>query len=171
MDRQKNWYLVFTKPRQEQKADHHLREQAFETYLPYCRAQRVRGGRRVAVSEPLFPGYLFIRLDTCSDNWAPIRSTPGVSRLVRFGPAPAPVPDACVALLRQHEDESGLHAIGSAPLNKGDKVHVLSGPFAGLEAVYLEPRGQDRAMILLNVLGGLKPVEMRQERIAPLRQG
>ena len=167
MEGQRNWYLVFTKPRQEQKANRHLREQDFETYLPYCRTQRVRQARRVAVNEPLFPGYLFIRLDTCTDNWAPIRSTPGVSRLVRFGATPTPVPDACIALLRQHEDAQGLHPIGQAELHKGDKVRVLDGPFAGLEAVYLTPRGSDRAMILLNVLGSLKPVEIAQEVVAP----
>jgi transcriptional antiterminator RfaH len=167
MDSQRNWYLVLTKPRQEHKAQQHLRQQHFETYLPLCRQQRVRRTRRVEVTEPLFPGYLFIRLDTTNDNWAPIRSTPGVSRLVRFGSAPAQVPDACVQGLRAHEGPEGVHELGG-DFQRGDRVKVLDGPFRDLEAVFLEPRGSERVMILLHVLGGLKPVEVSRGQVAPV---
>ena len=84
----------------------------------------------------MFARYLFVRLST-SDNapsWAPIRSTLGVSQLVRFGTRPAKVEDPLVDLLRNRE-----LAQPTEPLfNQGDTVVITEGPFAGLEAAYKE---------------------------------
>src|SRR5215210_7146750 len=93
----KGWYLVYAKPRQESVAQTNLVRQGYETYLPLVRQTVKRQGRRVTVVGPMFPRYLFIRLDTQSDNWAPIRSTLGVVSLVRFGQQAPQVPDALVA--------------------------------------------------------------------------
>jgi len=98
--KQKAWYLVYTKPRQEGLAQENLARQGYGVYLPRVRLMRKRQGRPVAIIEPLFPRYLFIQLDTQSDNWGPIRSTFGVASLVRFGNEPAKVPDNFVAHLK-----------------------------------------------------------------------
>ena len=91
---QPRWYLVQTRPRQEARAEENLQRQAFECYRPLI--ERGQGS-----SEPLFPGYLFIRLDHLQDNWYPIRSTRGVARIVAFGGQPTPVQDALIGELRE----------------------------------------------------------------------
>jgi transcription antitermination factor NusG len=58
--------------------------------------EKLRRGRLAEVVEPMFSRYLFIRLDTEHSNWAPIRSTLGVSRLVSFGNRPAPMADELI---------------------------------------------------------------------------
>jgi hypothetical protein len=81
------WYVVYTKPRQEDIALINLERQGYQCYLPKMRIERIRRKKAVVLSEPMFPRYLFIRLDSSEQgkSWSPIRSTLGVARLVRFG--------------------------------------------------------------------------------------
>jgi transcriptional antiterminator RfaH len=151
------WYLIHTKPRQEALALTNLSRQGFECYMPMLRLEKIRQRKTVLVAEPMFPRYLFIRLDTSSSgqSWSPIRSTLGVNQLVRFGGQPAKVDGQLIDLIRSREQ--GTHA---QPLfTAGDNVTVADGPFAGLEAIYQNTDAESRSMILLNILS--KPVAMR----------
>ena len=150
---QKSWYLVYTKPRQEVLAQENLVRQGYGVYLPKVRLMRRRRGKQEAVVEPLFPRYLFIHLDTQSDNWAPIRSTFGVASLVRFGSEPAQVPDELVAHLKAQEGQEGLHEWAEVKLKVGDRVRVAEGPLKGVEGILLAKSGQERVMLLLEMLG------------------
>lgn len=150
---QKSWYLVYTKPRQETLAQANLERQDYGVYLPKVRQLRRRQGKQEAVVEPLFPRYLFINLDTQSDNWGPIRSTFGVSSLVRFGSEPAQVPDALVAHLKAQEGQEGLHDWAVPKINVGDKVRVAEGPLKGYEGILLAKSGHERVILLLELLG------------------
>lgn len=150
---QKAWYLVYTKPRQEGLAQDNLVRQAYVVYLPRVRLMRKRQGRQVAVIEPLFPRYLFIHLDTQSDNWGPIRSTFGVASLVRFGNEPATVPDDFVAHLKAQEGQDGLHEWAAPKMNLGDRMRVTEGPLRGYEGILLDNSRQARVMLLLDILG------------------
>mgnify|MGYP000091062149 CR=1 FL=1 len=88
----KAWYLVYSKPQQETVALRNLEQQDYHAYLPcLTEKKRVRGVYK-SVTGPMFPRYLFIELDSQFDNWSPIRSTRGVSGLVRFGQQAARVP-------------------------------------------------------------------------------
>jgi len=86
------WYAIHTKPRQEETALAHLERQGFDCHLPRARERRRARHRYALVTLPLFPRYLFARLDLATQNTAPIRSTQGVVGLVRFGLDPAPLP-------------------------------------------------------------------------------
>lgn len=150
----KAWYLVYTKPRQEEVALTNLVRQGYGAYLPRVRQARRRQGRRIEVVEPLFPRYLFIHLDAGTDNWGPIRSTVGVASLVRFGQEPARVPDALVRFLKIQEGEGGLHD-WAAPgeFTTGDRVRVAEGVFEGYEGILLARSSRERVLVLLDVLG------------------
>jgi transcriptional antiterminator RfaH len=149
----KNWYLVFTKPRQERVARTNLLRQGYETYLPLTRELRRHHGRRMTLIVPMFPRYLFVRLDTETDNWAPIRSTLGVVSLVRFGPQPARVPDDLIGLLRAREDREGLQVLPPEAFRPGARVRVKAGGLAGYEGIFLARTGRERVLILLDILG------------------
>lgn len=152
-NRIKSWFLVYTKPRQEQTAQHQLGRQGYPVYLPMTQHNRKRGGRRVSVIEPLFPRYLFIQLDTCSDDWGPIRSTVGVSALVRFGQEPARVPDALIEMLRARESTTGLHDWAEPGFHAGQPVRVVDGVLQGYEGIFVAGSGRERVVVLLDILG------------------
>ncbi|MCI3946247.1 transcriptional activator RfaH [Pseudomonas syringae] len=141
------WYLIQTKPRQEARAAEHLQRQHFECYRP-LQATAKKTAARLPAEEALFPGYLFIRMDRVHDNWYPIRSTRGVSRIVTFGGQPVPVRDALIEQIRQRL---------SAPpadtrFTRGDTVLITAGSLSAVEAIFLTADGTERAVILLNLL-------------------
>ncbi|AHL76054.1 transcriptional regulator [Stutzerimonas stutzeri] len=138
------WYLIQTKPRQEARAEQHLQRQAFECYRP----QQPSGNGNGKTQEPLFPGYLFIRLDRKLDNWYPIRSTRGVARVVSFGGEPTPVRDELIEQLRQRL------AVPPEKLQfqPGERVQLQGGGFSDLEAIFVSADGQERSVILLKLL-------------------
>lgn len=149
----KNWYLVFCKPRGETLAQRNLERQGFVTYLPLVRQTRRRFGKRATRIEPLFPRYLFILLDTVTDNWAPIRSTTGVTSLVRFGMEPAVVPDALIELLKRREDEHGIQDLAPPQWQAGDRVQITEGPFMGYAGIFLAKTSRERVIVLLDIVG------------------
>lgn len=151
------WYLVHTKPRQERIALVNLERQGYPCYLPQLLIEKIRRGKAVVVSEPMFPRYLFVHLDTSGQgpSWAPIHSTLGVSRLVRFGSQPAKVDDGLVDLLRSRESTLPTETL----FHPGEAVTVTEGPFAGIEAVYQTADAERRSLILLEILS--RPVTLR----------
>ena len=80
-----SWLLVATKPRSEFVARQHLERQGFEVCLPQITLRKRRQGTWQQVTEPMFPGYVFVGLEMDSQSIAPIRSTRGCSHVVKFG--------------------------------------------------------------------------------------
>jgi transcriptional antiterminator RfaH len=157
MDR---WYVVHAQPNAEAKAVRHLENQGFRPYLPR-RLKRRRHARRVEhVAAPLFPRYLFVRLDLDRERWRAIRSTVGVADLVCRGDGPAPVPDGIVEAIRAREDERGLVLLREAPsFHKGDAVTIAEGALEGCAGLFEGASDQERVVVLLNLLG--RQVEVR----------
>jgi transcriptional antiterminator RfaH len=162
----KLWYAIHTKPRQEDHAAEHLRRQEFEIYLPKIKqARRFRQKWRDTI-EPLFPRYLFIRLDLGSDNVAPIRSTRGVSKLVSFNGQPATVPDPLIdALVESADPESGLLHPDEDRFKPGATVTIVNGPLAGLEAIFKAHDGEARSIILLELLGKTQQLKIDRNHL------
>jgi transcriptional antiterminator RfaH len=154
-----HWYLIHTKPRQEQRALDNLLRQGYECFLPMLAVEKLRRGRVHLVQEALFSRYLFIRLGTglVGQGWGPIRSTQGVTRLVTFGSEPAKIETQLVTLLREQQDEAANPA--KLLFTPGDLVRIKDGPFAGLQGVYQMTDGEQRAMVLLEILS--KPAKLR----------
>jgi transcriptional antiterminator RfaH len=161
------WYLIYTKPRSEERALENLERQGYECYLPLYLTEKLRRGELTVADTPLFPRYLFIRLgqDYSSKSWSPIRSTRGVSRLVRFGQHLAQADDALIALLKSHEQQSEPERM----FNQGDSVRIMDGPFAGIEAVYQMPDGERRALVLIEMLS--KPTSLRVDLTCLRKEG
>ena len=145
----KKWYLLYTKPRKEKLALQHLQNQAYEVYLPLIQVERIRHGVRGLVEEVLFPRYLFVQLDEeGSQSWAQIRSTVGVSQLVKFGTRFAQVSQDLVVWVQEH-----VKVVKLAPaLKRGDVVTITEGSFKGMEAIFKTYDGEKRAFLLLNLL-------------------
>jgi transcriptional antiterminator RfaH len=144
----RRWYVIHCKPRQEGRALENLVRQGFVCFLPKLSVRRPRNGRDVMVEESLFPGYLFINLDASQDNWAPIRSTRGVGRILRVGDRPLPVSDAIIESIRRR-----VAAQSPEPrLQPGERVVITDGCFAQLEAIFIAEDGDHRVTLLLNLL-------------------
>ena len=162
----RTWSVVFSKPRQEHVARENLARQAFLTYLPMLKQSKRLRGRWVDVIEPMFPRYLFVALDFGVQDLSPIRSTLGVIDLVRFGLEPATVPPGIVESLMAAEDPaSACHLARVEVFQKGDRVTIASGPFAGVEAIFEEATGKGRVALLLDLLGRSNRIQVDRNRV------
>ena len=150
-----NWFAVYTKPRQEQIALLNLERQSFECFLPVAEnPYQRRSTNNETRCEPLFPRYLFLHAIPELQNLATVRSTRGVVGLVHTGIELTRVPESIISGLKTRMDpETGLIALDSTHLNKGDKVRIFDGPFNGLEGVFKEYRSETRSLLLLKMLG------------------
>lgn len=159
----RRWYVIQCKPREDARALRNLENQSYEVYQPLLTREVVRAGLRQTTQEALFPGYLFIRLSDAADNWAPLRSTRGVARLVCFGMTPAVVPDEVVATVAAYlRDEIDA---GTALFRPGQAVSIVSGPFAGLDAVFSAHDGNSRVIVLLKVLQQTQTLSLPLDQI------
>jgi transcriptional antiterminator RfaH len=143
------WYVIQCKPREERRALEHLERQGFACYLPRLTVEKQRSGVRRDVLEPLFPGYLFIRLDELNDNWQPISSTRGVLQIVRFSGYPIPLRDAIVDGIRERLASPARRI---PYLRPGDHVEITEGAFSDIEAIFVADDGAHRVVLLLNLL-------------------
>ncbi len=154
MDNQSGaWIAASSHHYKERLALDNLTAQGFQAYCPMIR-KRVRHARRLSeVLRPLFPGYVFIRLEPHKTQWRPILSTIGVRTLIRFGDRLGVLPKNFIEDLRIHE------ADGAIPLprprehyNPGERVRLRDGPFDGLAATVLVAGDKDRLLVLMDLL-------------------
>ena len=162
------WYLVYAKPQQERIALENLERQGYECYLPLVRVRRRRQGRFVKIVEPMFPRYLFMYLSDETDNWGPIRSTIGVSNLVRFGVLPAQVPGNLIQALRSREDADGLQRLEPRTPQPGERVRIVEGVMAGYEAIFEAGSGKERVSLLLEIANTTARVQVSSHDIEPV---
>ncbi|EKT53059.1 transcription/translation regulatory transformer protein RfaH [Providencia sneebia] len=143
------WYLLYCKRGQIDRAIEHLSRQNVTCITPMAEIEKMVRGKRTIVQEPLFPNYLFVKFDHNKIHTTTIQSTRGVSHFVRFGLNPAIIPDEIIEVL-QLTPVAKLVA-PETPMS-GDHVVITEGIFAGIKAIYCEPDGETRSILLLNIL-------------------
>jgi len=169
------WYALQVRSRFEPCVADYLAGKGYEWFLPTYTSRKQWSDRIKEVESPLFPGYLFCRLDI--QNRLPILKTPGVIQIVGCNKQP-------VAL-----DESEITAIQALvasgipnqpwPFGEiGDQVQIESGPLRGLHGILVESRGNQRLVLSVTLLQGSVAVEidaavvavMRRSRVSSSRQ-
>lgn len=167
---QSEWYVVQAKPRQEVRVVRRLALSAIITFLPYVEVSRRRASGKVKCLEPLFPGYLFVRLAPSSRvpaSWNVVRWAQGVLRVLAVGLTPVSVPEDFVEAIERQTSEHGFVRLPS-PLVNGARVRVRSGPFEDLEAVFDRPLTRSgRVRVLLELLGQRTPIEIDEDYLDP----
>ena len=161
------WLAVCCKPRQELIAQENLLRQGFYVYLPRIQVRKRRRGKWVDVIEVLFPRYLFIRIDTVQHSTAPVRSTRGIVGIVRFGGQPAVIPGEVIDDILQREDSaSGLRQDNRTLFCAGDPVKLVEGPLADMEGIFAQEDGEERVVVLLELLGKTNKVKVNRDWVA-----
>ena len=159
------WYLVHTQPNSERKAELNLQMQGFAAFLPQIE-KTIRHARRLkTVRRPLFPRYLFVRLDIGRDRWLSVNGTIGVSRLFAQEGQPVAVPIGIVESLLAHSD-AGLTRLDRL-LAEGQRVRIVSGPLADFTATVLRLGARRRVDVLLEIMGAAVPVSVDRRALAP----
>jgi transcription antitermination factor NusG len=152
---ERHWAVLRTQPRREPVAARSIGARRVESYLPW-----LPGARASDAAHPLFPGYVFARVATDSDDLLRIRSAPGVAYVLPRDSTPVLLPDRFVESIRAHERELSAES-PARTFHRGDRVIVVSGPFKWIEGLFdrtLSASG--RVRILLNLVHGSVSVQM-----------
>ncbi|MBC5789268.1 transcriptional antiterminator RfaH [Providencia alcalifaciens] len=143
------WYLLYCKRGQLDRAVEHLTRQHVTCMTPMTEMEKVVRGKRTVITEALFPNYLFVKFDHEQIHTTTIQSTRGVSHFIRFGTLPAEVPEEIIELIQQTPVS---HTQSPDLPSQGDSVVITEGIFAGVKAIFNEPNGESRSILLLNIL-------------------
>ena len=167
-----NWYVAYTKPRQEKRAQENLVNQGFETFLPLIALEKLKQGSIERVIEPLFSRYIFVKLDPHTSPWGSIRSTLGVSRLLTLGGLPAAVPPGLVEGLKQTQQVlphlTGKDITFQRLLQSGNQVLFTQGPLKGLQGIFQQHDGEARAMVLIEIMSRPHQLTVDLSSVIPL---
>jgi transcriptional antiterminator RfaH len=141
-----SWFVLKCRLRDEPRVVAQLAGGGFEAFLPQCRVRRRIPGSVRIVTEPLFPGFVFVRVAPDSCDWAVLRCIPGVHNVLRFGGFAPRVPQAVIERLIE-VDGIELDGPGGRPQD-GDLGRMAFGSLPGLEALFLQREGPARGHLL-----------------------
>jgi transcription antitermination factor NusG len=164
-----HWYALSTRARHEKRVHEQLQLRGLESYLPLVGRERQWSDRRKVVDFPLFPGYVFTRLTL--DELPRALMVPGVAAVVRQNGVPSPVSEGELENVRRFV--SALSVLGPAPepepLEPGQPVRVMDGPFEGVEAVVVERRGRRRVLVGLRTIGQGMEIDVDSRTLQPIK--
>lgn len=165
------WFALQVRSRHESGVAKFLDGKGYSPFMPYYQSRKRWSDRIKIVAEPLFPGYLFCRIDL--NNRLPILTTPGVIQIVGFNRTPVPVSETEIDAI-QTLVASGLRSQPWPHLEVGDRVRMDSGPLRGLEGLLVELKGSHRLVVSVTLLQRSVAVEIdsalvRALRSAPIR--
>jgi len=146
------WVLIYTKAKEEIKANENLQKQGFKTFLPLIAPTNKSSEFKSLV--PIFPRYLFAQINFELDNWTSIKSSYGVSDIVMFSEKFTYIPDNIIKLIQDKLNEAGIYKedVSIVDYQKGDPVSIKEGRFAGIDAIFLSKKSKDRVRLLLKLL-------------------
>ncbi|PHM73344.1 transcription/translation regulatory transformer protein RfaH [Xenorhabdus kozodoii] len=144
-----NWYLLYCKRGQISRAIENLERQDVICLTPTAKIEKIIRGKRTTVIEPLFPNYLFVHFDPEVIHTTTVNSTRGVNYFVRFSTYPAIIPQTLIDELMSVTEQE--YIAPETPIT-GDTVLITEGIFEGIQAIYNEPDGETRSILLLNIL-------------------
>ena len=151
------WAVVNTQPNRHLVAADNLLRQGFAAYCPMVRKQVRHARRTQEVRRPLFPGYLFVAMNSQEQRWRPMLSTVGVRSLVRFGDRIALLNDGFVESLQTREIDGGIMR-PATEYAVGQTLKINTGAFDGLVATIVEMNEKDRLIVLMTLLN--RPVRV-----------
>jgi transcription antitermination factor NusG len=149
-----SWYACYTRGRHEKRVDQLLRQRGMETFLPLVERTSHWTDRRKVVTFPMFPSYVFGRFG--SDQLSGVLAVPGIVAVVHSNGQPVPISDEDIANVRRFAAALSIGEIEPELVvlpQRGERVRITGGPFAGVEGVVVDRRARTRVLIGLEAIG------------------
>ena len=173
---QKRWYIVHTYSGYENKVKVNLEkrieytnmgDKIFRIEVPQKTVVQMKGGKKQEKEEKVFPGYVLVEMIMDEDSWYVVRHTSGVTKFVGSVKKPIPVKDSEIKRIL-HRTSSQVEKV-ELDVKPGDKVRIISGPFADFDADIIEVY-PDKSKLRANVsiFGRETPVELEYKQINKL---
>jgi len=158
------WFVVRTKPRNEERAQSYLLQHGINTFLPWMETSQSNAGKAIKTLKPLFPSYLFAQFDLMQ-NYPLVKWGKGVNKILGFGKYPTPIADEVLSIIKSRTDEKNI-VKKAYNLNKDDRIRITSGPLKDLLGIFDRwVSDSGRVRILLNLIGYQPRVELHYSHL------
>lgn len=158
------WYAVYTRSRHEKCVSRLLESKSVEIFFPVYESVHSWNDRHALVSQPIFPGYLFVRIGLA--DRMQVLSVPGVVNFVGAHDRPCPIPDEELTALRRCW-ERRLRMEPHPYLVIGRRVRVKQGLLAEMEGILVRKKGQFRLVLSINLITRSVAVEVDAHDVVP----
>ncbi len=160
----RQWFVIQTKPGNEQRVETNLSHQEMEVFLPLFEDFQYVHGKLVQRIKPLFLNYLFAKLDI-EAHYYKVKWTRGVSKILGVGSEPIPISEKVIRTIKERRGENNLVMLDDG-LMQGAVVQFTSGPFKDLMGVFDKKMSDGkRVKVLLNLIGVDVPVQVSRWQI------
>ena len=159
------WFVLRVKSNFERAVERSLVSRGFEAYLPTYETRSWVYDRMKEREKPLFPGYVFCRLDEWKRQ--PVVTVPGVVHIVGMGRTLLPVDELEMKAVRTLI-QSGLSASPWPFLKVGQKMLIEKGPLAGIEGNLIAFRSGYRLVLSISLLQRSIVAEIEGDLARPL---
>lgn len=162
------WFAVLVRTGREKTANLLLENSGYECFLPVSKSTRRWSDRTKVIEVPLFPGYLFCRMNP--HNRLTVLMTPGVMQIVGVGKTPIPVEEEEVAAI-QRVQKSGLSAMPWPYMQIGNVAQILDGPLRGLTGIVVKIKSGMKLVLSVNLLQRSVAVEVERNWVGVVQAG
>jgi transcription antitermination factor NusG len=159
------WFALQVRARSERTIAELLRSKGYEEFLPLYHCKRRWSDRIKRVMQPLFPGYVFCRLDL--QHRLPVLVTPGVLQIVGLGKTPTPIDESEIISL-QKIVTSGVQTEPWPFMKIGERVRIVRGALEGVEGILNAFKGPSRLVVSVTLLRRSVAVEIDEDWIIAL---
>lgn len=154
------WFAAYTFSCHEKRVAQHLSTHHIECFLPvHKKINRWKNGLRMLIEKPLFPGYVFVKMDR--KDRVRVLEISGVHSIVGAGRQPIPLPYEEIEALRR-----GMHLLNAEPhplLKFGEKVLIRKGPLEGVAGIVVRQKNSTRIVLTLDLIMKSISVEVDNE--------
>jgi transcription antitermination factor NusG len=162
------WFAILIRTGREKTANLLLENAGYECFLPVSKSTRRWSDRTKQIEVPLFPGYLFCRMNP--HNRLTVLMTPGVIQIVGVGKTPIPVEEEEMEAI-QRVQRSGLSAMPWPYMQVGNVAQILEGPLRGLTGIIVKIKSGMKLVLSVSLLQRSVAVEVERNWIGEVRPG
>jgi len=162
------WWAVYTRHQHEKVIAEMLSTKGFEVFLPLYESTRRWKDRRMVLSLPLFPCYLFVRGGL--DRKLQVVTTPGIHMILYRGEKVAVIPDQEIQAIQRAVE--GPCSVEPHPFLKcGMRVRVIRGSLEGVEGILIRKKNLLRLVLSVDMLAQSVAVEVHGDDVEPCGGG
>lgn len=162
------WFAILVRTGREKTANLLLENSGYECLLPVSKSTRHWSDRTKVIEMPLFPGYLFCRMNP--HNRLTVLMTPGVMQIVGVGKTPVPVEEEEIEAI-QRVQKSGLSAMPWPYMQIGNVAQILEGPLRGLTGIIVRIKSGMKLVLSVSLLQRSVAVEVERSWIGEVQPG
>jgi transcriptional antiterminator RfaH len=149
MELKQQWFVVNTKPKNEERAAGNLLAGSIEALAPRLMVKRYKSGKTTNMIEPMFPGYVFVKFDPIQ-QYHLVKYTRGVRTIVNFSGKIIPLQEEIIEFIKARL-VNGVATVEPHGFKKGERVEIKEGPFKGFSGIFeRDLPGDERVAILLD---------------------